>query len=473
MFSKKKNSIFSNRPLILTLTAIHITSLLFAFFFTMFFLLKQYEKQEQSLAHKKLLQYWIVAQSKHPTNTFIRILQQEYKKDIQNSAPYGLRITNKKHYQLLFLYPQSWIQYNINNITLPTEDYNIQQPFKISTSNNNFSTLLKMYTISFEDYYIQIFVSNEEKNILFENTLRIIIPLLIIVMILSFFSSILLLQKIIGPIYRINTLAEHIVTNQDITKRLPEDSSSMLYELEKTINTMLNTISRLVQRLRNANINLGHDIRTPLTRIKNNLETMSYIASTSKMKNHIELCLNSIDELQHLSKQVLDLSEIESGLVKIPKNPIHIKKTVENVIEMYEYIASEQGVEFVVNINTSAYISIDSIRLKQLVGNLLDNAIKFTPKGKKVILNIDIIENLVSIKVADEGVGIAEDDIPNIWNLSWKKNKYIHNKKSGSGVGLNIVKSIVDAYRGNIDVHSQKNSGSIFNVTFPYKHKQK
>lgn len=433
-----------------------------------------YKKNERQFAESKLLQYWATERlgiASAPVD--IHRLREIYLNDIL-AAPreYALRVVFGGEREVIFLYPNSWVRYDFSGVlAAPVRGakpvYRIEMPRSLAEQSAGSKTPprahLTVYSVFDGSYAIQILLDDayfRAATFFFKKTAPVIVLLMLL---LSVGLSYAVFMTVLNPVYQINRLAEHIIKSQNITRRLPAHGRGDFLALERNINEMLDTIERLVTRLKDANADLGHDIRTPLTHIRNNLEEMHRTCADEKMRVSLQACMEAVDALQRFAKQVLDRAEIEAGLVAIPEKPENVARVLENVIDMYEYVADAKGVHFTHEVDPAAAVFVHSVRLSQLVGNLLDNACKFTPAGKRVVLSVKVADGSTVIQVADEGAGITEEDIPRIWDMFWKKGA---SAQGGSGFGLTIVKGIVTAYRGSIDVVSQQGQGTVFTVRF-------
>ncbi len=486
-FARHRDSLFiklaqiRQTPL-LRVTFIIVCGTLLIIFFMIFSTWYRYYNSEKEFARDKLFYYyWIGKQSLEHNSFALRKLHSAYGDDIITAEmPYGVRVVNTLNNQtLMYLYPRAWTDINNNQLLFPpieqsTEKYRKGIAIPMNSNNKQIRSHIVAYSLALNNtYIIQVLISTEERHTALKTMKNIVWRNLFMILLLVCVISYTVFKIVLNPIYHINTLAQQIIQQQAITERLPERKNSQLMGLDKSINEMLNTIERLVNSLRQANVNLSHDIRTPLTHIRNRLEMIYDESKNKQVHSHLEICLHSLDSLQKFTTQILDRAEIESGIVQIPEKPENILIILEDVIEMYEYIADSKDIIFKYDIEPELYVYVHKLRFCQLVGNLLDNACKFTSAGKQIVLSAQNIDNTIQIQVADEGQGIAEEDIPHIWDMFWKKGATDKNAKNNSGFGLSIVKSIVVAYGGTIDVNSHKGQGTVFTIKFSSPHSER
>ena len=165
----------------------------------------------------------------------------------------------------------------------------------------------------------------------------------------------------------------------------------------------------------------------------------------------------------------MDISEAETGVLELQREKTDISSLVNDIADLYTYVAEEKGVILSQNLEPGIEANIDRNRIRQAIANLIDNAIKYTDKGGKVALSTSRKrledKDYVIIEVADTGIGIPFEDIDKIWQRLYRGRNTTHLK--GLGLGLSFVKAIVDAHGGFINVKSRVGSGSRFTVFLP------
>lgn len=428
----------------------------------------KYKFEEEELARNKLTLFWTELLKSDDENT--SGINTVYNRDLLTSSkPYGIRIANRKNVTLLLNYPNTWRRYSLRNADFEDAEM-LDKSFRLKVHENDktYSTNIRVFTLSVKDYYVQILISLEERINFIRRIVEIASITILLIMVLSFFIANMVISRLLRPLNVMNSLVEEIIKNKKINQRLSDVRKGEFDRLQENFNTMLDVIEKQVNRLKQTTINIGHDIRTPLTRIRNQLEEMLVNSNLNENdREKVEKSIVFIDDTKVLAKQILDLSEIEDGLVNMPDVPIDVSKTLEPLIEMYSMVAEDKEVYFYSQIDENVRLYMDPTRLKQMVGNLLDNAVKFTNEGKNIFLRINQYGNNIQIEVEDEGIGISDEDIPNIFKYSWKHSSPEKNEEYvGSGFGLAIVESIVMVYHGNIEVSSEVGKGTKFVITF-------
>ncbi|OYT11283.1 MAG: hypothetical protein B6I18_04705 [Bacteroidetes bacterium 4572_112] len=214
--------------------------------------------------------------------------------------------------------------------------------------------------------------------------------------------------------------------------------------------------------------NMSHEIRNPLNAIIGFSDLLKDDdLSKEDINKYIDIIQNKGDDLLVLINDIIDVSKIESGVLKVENNKINIVDTINETSQNYKRVFKDNKIiNFAVNINTNKdiYIIADNTRLNQVFNNLIENAIKFTNKGE-ISITLDSDDHNVIIKVKDTGIGISKSDYQKIFDRFIKlESKQII---SGAGLGLNIVKSLVELMKGTISVSSELNIGTEFTISFP------
>ncbi len=219
--------------------------------------------------------------------------------------------------------------------------------------------------------------------------------------------------------------------------------------------------------------NMSHEIRTPLQAIVGMAEQMK--DDTRVKIEDVDIVYRSSQHLLQIVNEVLDYSRISSGKIMLENVPFNIKSLVDEVKDIINAQAVKKGLQlnYESNLSATAMYMGDPFRLRQILFNILGNAIKFTDNGS-VTLHVkehkNVVHSLISFTIADTGIGIPEADISLIFEDFEQANSSSTHTRQGSGLGLSIVRSLVETLKGNIKVSSQLNKGSVFTIQLPYEH---
>ncbi len=199
------------------------------------------------------------------------------------------------------------------------------------------------------------------------------------------------------------------------------------------------------------------------------------VALNSERSNeeYKELLISTMVELDGLTKlvnQLLILAENDAGTLEVPRVPVRMDQVVNNSVEMFRAVAEDRGITLHMNPCDPAVVQGDVTRMRQVVNNLIDNSLKFTPDGGRVEVNLrqDDIHGLFELRVSDSGPGINAEDLPHVFERFYRpRGTRGSDAPRGSGLGLSICKAIVTAHGGRIRVVQTGPKGTIFSVTLP------
>jgi len=226
-------------------------------------------------------------------------------------------------------------------------------------------------------------------------------------------------------------------------------------------------IERLEQVRREFFSNLSHELRTPLTSILAYVETLldGAISDPQNNINFLKIIQKHALRMKELARDISDLSEVESGEVRLELKEVELKTVVDDVLSLAAPQAEAANVTLVADVPQGIKVVADLHRLEQILSNLVDNAIKFNRKGGTVRVSASQTGNSVMISINDTGIGIAPTDCARIFERFYRVDKSRSREIGGSGLGLAIVKHLVQAHGGQIEVESTPNLGSTFKVT--------
>lgn len=212
--------------------------------------------------------------------------------------------------------------------------------------------------------------------------------------------------------------------------------------------------------------NVSHELRTPLTSIKGYAETVLYEKDLEKIKEFTSIILKHTNFLIKLTHDLIELSRIESVGFRVEKEHISLKELIEEIMETLREKAQERGIGMEIKIKDNQTIWANEEKARQVFNNLIDNALKYTEKGK-IEISAEGQNNFMLIKVSDTGIGIPKKDLTRIFERFYRVNKNRSRTLGGIGLGLSIAKHIVETHGGEIWVESELGKGSTFFIKWP------
>jgi len=215
--------------------------------------------------------------------------------------------------------------------------------------------------------------------------------------------------------------------------------------------------------------NMSHEIRTPLNGILGFVELLSETVTDKKSKEYLKIVNDSSHHLVGIIDDILDFSKIESGKLNLDKHDFLVKKEFEVITHLFEAKASQKNISLHLDISKNVPLSLNSdpLRIKQVISNLVSNAIKFTHKEKNIYITISYRDNYLDISVKDEGVGIASEKLKHIFEAFNQEDNSTTREYGGTGLGLSISSELVSLLGGRLKVSSEIGKGSEFYFTIP------
>ncbi len=291
-----------------------------------------------------------------------------------------------------------------------------------------------------------------------------------------------LARRALAPIDTITETAGEIANTRDLGQRLTiAEDSSEVGRLAATFNAMLDHIEQLFDTQQRLIADVSHELRTPLTTVQGNIELLQRMAVSTNNRDAAisEDLLNEVlDEVEaetsRMSKMISDLlliAQADSGVLQIQKEAVEMDTLVLDVYRQGQKIAERQkgpdALEIHLGSEDQALVCGDRERLRQLLLNLMDNAIKYTPAGGTITIGLKNVDGWVQVSVADTGIGITPENQQLVFERFYRTDKARSRELGGSGLGLSIVQWIATAHEGFVTVKSELNVGSTFTLCLP------
>jgi two-component system sensor histidine kinase MtrB len=294
----------------------------------------------------------------------------------------------------------------------------------------------------------------------------------------SIVAAVLLAQWLTSPVRRL-THASRALAEGRLDVRVPVNSfgSPELAELAGSFNDMadrlqasIDIISADRDRSREFVADVSHELRTPIAALRtfNELLREGAADDPATRDEFLEQSHRQIERLDWLAANLLEMSKLDSGLVSLDLRPEDLRAVVESAVQQAEPVAGRKGIDLVMHLPDEAIRQPhDPPRVGQVLTNLIGNAIKFTPSGGRVDVELLATPGGAQLVVTDTGAGIAPDEMPHVFERFWRGARAPELRASGSGLGLSIVKSIVDMHEGTINILSATDQGTRVTVDLP------
>jgi signal transduction histidine kinase len=316
--------------------------------------------------------------------------------------------------------------------------------------------------------FVQVGKSSEARRDLLARFRAVLALVTLSIVMLALTGGWLATQSAVQPIRRLTAAVGRIVRTGKTDERVPiaphEDEA--INELTRLYNAMLDKIEGLVTGMRGALDNVSHDLRTPLTRLRGSAElALAGPADVDRYRDALADCVEETDRVLVMLDTLMDISEAESGAMPLAREHVPLGEVVDRAIDLYREVADAKGVQLEAALVEDVTVTGDRVRLEQVAANLIDNAVKYTPAGGRVTVGIRRERDRAVLWVADTGRGIPPGDLPRIWERLFRGDE--SRTERGLGLGLSLVKAVVEAHGGTVEVESQPGRGSTFSVALP------
>ncbi len=316
----------------------------------------------------------------------------------------------------------------------------------------------------FANYSLKII--NGTRNILLVYFILVGIFVLLAAALFSYSVS----QRLSSGIKNLSSTAERF-SKGDFNVNFTNSEYKELAVLSDTLNSVRDEVKKSDSFQRELLANVSHDLKTPLTMIKAYASMIREISGDNPQKRdkHLQVIIDEADRLTGLVNDVLNVSKLTSGINEINCKVFNFTEFLYGIINKFEYLQETQGYKIMVDVDANLYTRADEEKIGQVIYNLLGNAVNYTGEDKTVFISLksSLDGDRIKLKIRDTGKGIAKEDLPEIWNRYYRSRETHSRPVKGTGLGLNIVKIILQNHSFDFGVESELGNGSTFWVDFP------
>lgn len=311
--------------------------------------------------------------------------------------------------------------------------------------------------------FLQVGKTTEARNQLLSNFRRVLMLGAGAALVIGVVGGVFLTRSTLKPLNDLRDAVRRILQTGQTDDRVPVyGTEDTVDELSTQFNAMLARITTLIHGMRNSLDHVAHDLRTPMTRLRVIAESALATNDPVKQREALLDCLEESERVLSMLTTLMDISEAETGTMKLNVSQVDLGQLASEVTALYEDTAEDAGVTLNTSIAPALSVPADRDRLRQALANLVDNAIKYTPSGGSVAITAARDADRVVIRVSDTGAGISEQDLPRIFDRLYRGD---HSRATrGLGLGLSLVRAYVEAQGGTIAVTSRPGDGSTFEI---------
>lgn len=406
----------------------------------------------------------------------INLVEEEIKQEYQKSGNYANdRIVNLMHEQAMtenlfyrILDSEGKVKSESTSLIKMMKDMapNLALDGKMNSSSYELSIDKKK--IGSVQVFYPVGLIDEEFTFL-QTIQQYIFIIVAVTIILSFLFSMLFSKKLASGFNRFAHALKEL-QNHNLSVRIPEEAmTDEMKSLGHAINNLAESLAREELLRKQFTGDLAHELRTPLATLRSQIEAFKdgiWEPTPKRLQQ-------SHDELMRLVRLVNELEKLlaaENPQIRLQKTELEAGKVLSSIEDQFRPSFQEKGVHLhILHPEQKHWFNADPDRLTQILTNIINNAFKYTPKGKKITISVIEKEEKVGFQVKDEGIGISPEDLPHIFERFYRGDKSRDRKTGGIGIGLSIVKALVEAHHGEIEIESNIDEGTNLKVYFPKK----
>jgi len=396
----------------------------------------------------------------------VAALQEEIQRTQATVAPGPMlvRTVGARQAVTFFSRPDEWRDVDLSRLQVPSPEGE-QTWSTLDTGQDGFE--LEVASVRLRDGTLfQVGITTERRAQLLQRFRSVLLINVLSLIFVGLAGGAVLTSSALQPLRRLADTVRSILRTGRTDARVPtQDTGDALDELSSLVNAMLDRIDAVLAGMRGALDNVGHDLRTPMTRLRGIAETALSSGDPAVLREALADCLEESDRVIEMLNTLMDISEAETGTMALRRERTDLNDLIRQSVELYEDLADERGVEIRTQVPSELVVDVDRNRMRQVLANLIDNAVKYTPTGGIVEIAAHSESGDAVATVSDTGVGIPAEELPRIWDRLYRGDK--SRSTRGLGLGLSLVKAIVAAHGGRVDVRSRPGAGSTFELRLP------
>ena len=365
--------------------------------------------------------------------------------------------------------PPDWIDQDVKRIAVPDGwgGWSVRQTYSVRVPHDQQQDLAVVSSLLSDGLLLQVGRSTDNRGTLLEPLRRTFFWVGSAAILVGFAVAVVAARRATRPLHHVVETARRIINTGALDARVPMPArDDDIAELVQHFNTVLDKNAGLLRSMREALDNVAHDLRTPLTSLRGTAElVLSQPGVDRSAREALADCVERTDEVLRLLRALMEISEAEAGVLRLEKSQSDLREITRQAAELYSDVAEAKQIKLELQEGEAAPVFVDAVRTRQAVANLIDNAIKYTPRGGAVHLRAYREDGDALLEVRDSGPGVPEAEQPRIWERLYRGDQ--SRSQSGLGLGLSLVRAIVEAHGGKVTVRNAPERGAIFELRLP------
>jgi signal transduction histidine kinase len=380
-------------------------------------------------------------------------------------GPLFVRTLGRARESVYVSMPERWQHFDTSQLASPPLAGG--QAWATLDPGGNDPHLLEVLSVSLPDGTIfQVGKSTEHRAEILGRFRRVLLLVLGGILLIGVAGGAIVTQSALAPLRALTETVSSIMRTGRTSARVPVVTrGDALGDLVMMVNAMLDRIDTVVGGMRDALDNVAHDLRTPMARVRGTAESALPSSDPEVLRAALAECIEEIDRVVGMLSALMDISEAQTGTMALEQESVALSELVRQTVDLYEDLADERGVRIETNVPADLVARVDRNRMRQVLANLVDNAVKYSGGGGRVEIQARTDGPDVVITVSDTGTGIPAEELPHVWDRLYRGDK--SRSTRGLGLGLSLVKAIVEAHGGRASITSTPGAGTRVELRLP------
>ncbi|HEU5077580.1 MAG TPA: ATP-binding protein [Opitutaceae bacterium] len=365
--------------------------------------------------------------------------------------------------------PPDWIDQDPRRVTVPDGwgGWSVRHVYTVRVPRDQQRDLAVVSTVLPDGLLLQVGRVMDSRSTLLEPLREIFLWIGGSVVLVGFGVGLIAAWRATRPLQNVVETARRIITTGALDARVPMPKrNDDVAELVQYFNTVLDKNTSLLRAMREALDNVAHDLKTPLTSMRGTAElALSQNGGDAMLRDALGECVERADDVLRLLRALMEISEAEAGVLKLEKVPCELGALASSAVDLYAEVADAREIKLTIETGEIAPIVADTTRLRQAIANLVDNAVKYTPAGGAVKVRTEKRDGKAVLSVVDTGPGIPVAEQSRIWERLYRGDQ--SRSQSGLGLGLSLVRAIIEAHGGTTRVSNGAEGGAVFEIELP------